>query len=434
LLGSITVTEKGAAHDTEKSISDATMNPALKIDLSADSNNKQGAFFNIKRKSWAAENRTVTGVWIDGYMPADNGYEVSNLHSVQTGGGGSISSYCLSRLRPDGYVKAHSLDGNCNESFADHGGGVMFLRGVENSADICAISAIQRASNAVTVTCSAAHPFSVGDKLVVSGVTDPSFDGSFTIATAATPSFTYSQSGADATSSGGTSREAFAAPILVASQQSRHAEARGIHLSYLAPNDPPNAAQTAILLSNNANTVRPFTVDWFGNVTMHRTLTVGSTGTIGQIRLLNAGAWPVTFDQSTGSVFSITNGGQQRFLLTGGGTVGIGVAAPNSDTRLHVKDGHVSVSATASPTLSSCGTNPSIAGSDNAGKITMGSGALTSCTATFAAAWTNAPACATNDESASAIVAATNSTTTTAMTIRATSLTSKVISYICVGY
>jgi len=95
---------------------------------------------------------------------------------------------------------------------------------------------------------------------------------------------------------------------------------------------------------------------------------------------------------------------------------------------------HITASAATSPALSSCGTTPSIAGSDNAGKITMGSGTLTSCTVTFAAAWAKAPACMTNDESSSGIVAVTNSTTTTAMTVRATSLTSKVVSYICMGY
>jgi parallel beta-helix repeat protein len=96
--------------------------------------------------------------------------------------------------------------------------------------------------------------------------------------------------------------------------------------------------------------------------------------------------------------------------------------------------GHVGATAATSPALSSCGTSPSIVGSDSAGKVTMGSGTLTSCTVTFAAAWTHAPACTTDDESATGIVAVTNSTTTMAMTIRATSLTSKVVSYICIGY
>lgn len=50
------------------------------------------------------------------------------------------------------------------------------------------------------------------------------------------------------------------------------------------------------------------------------------------------------------------------------------------------------------PTVSSCGTGPSVAaGTDQAGDVTIGSLAATSCTITFAAAPTNIPHCACNN-------------------------------------
>lgn len=46
------------------------------------------------------------------------------------------------------------------------------------------------------------------------------------------------------------------------------------------------------------------------------------------------------------------------------------------------------------PSLSGCGTNPSLVGSDNAGRITVGTGGgIATCTVTFVTAWTQTPAC-----------------------------------------
>ena len=45
------------------------------------------------------------------------------------------------------------------------------------------------------------------------------------------------------------------------------------------------------------------------------------------------------------------------------------------------------------PTISTCGTSPSVVGNDNAFTITVGTGTTTACTATFASAWTNVPQC-----------------------------------------
>ncbi|PYU32753.1 MAG: hypothetical protein DMG28_10485 [Acidobacteria bacterium] len=62
-----------------------------------------------------------------------------------------------------------------------------------------------RSSNAVTISTTAAHGFVVGQSVVIAGVTDTSFNGTFTIATVpSTTTFTYAQTGSNATSGGGT--------------------------------------------------------------------------------------------------------------------------------------------------------------------------------------------------------------------------------------
>ena len=63
----------------------------------------------------------------------------------------------------------------------------------------------QRATNVVTITTQTAHGFVQGDSVVVAGVSDVSFNGTFTVASVpTTTTFTYAQTGVDATSGGGT--------------------------------------------------------------------------------------------------------------------------------------------------------------------------------------------------------------------------------------
>lgn len=71
------------------------------------------------------------------------------------------------------------------------------------------ISSVSRATNVVTVTLSLAYPnnnLKPGQPIIISGVTDTSFNGKFTIVSAAADqlSFTYNQTASNATSSGGT--------------------------------------------------------------------------------------------------------------------------------------------------------------------------------------------------------------------------------------
>lgn len=97
-----------------------------------------------------------------------------------------------------------------------------------------------------------------------------------------------------------------------------------------------------------------------------------------------------------------------------------------------VVGGHVEISSS-TPVVSSCGSSPSIVGNDMAGKVTIGGGVVTSCTITFAAAWTNGPACWTNSNTA--LTSFTATTTNTVFTLAAgATFGGDVIMYGCLGY
>jgi DNA-binding beta-propeller fold protein YncE len=109
-------------------------------------------------------------------------------------------------------------------------------------------SGAARANNSVTITTAATHSIVVGQPIFVDGVTDPSFNGIFTVTATPTPtSFSYAQTAAAATSGGGTAT--FTAPVLTANLG---ATIRGVGLNletmqaYLV--DPTSAAGLAFSL------------------------------------------------------------------------------------------------------------------------------------------------------------------------------------------
>ena len=122
------------------------------------------------------------------------------------------------------------------------------------------------------------------------------------------------------------------------------------------------------------------------------------------------------------------------------GSVGIGTTQPSST--LHIVGtlqitasstfgGHVNSTGT-TPTLSSCGGTPSIVGTDTAGRVSTGTGVVTSCTVTFAQNYKSPPVCTVLDATvAVGLVGATNSSTLTLSA--AVTFDSDVIHYICIG-
>jgi len=78
------------------------------------------------------------------------------------------------------------------------GGGTVMV------ATIASSNGAVRGSNIVTITTTSPHGLSTGQSVTISGVSDSSFNGTFTITTVASPTtFTYAQTGSDATSGGG---------------------------------------------------------------------------------------------------------------------------------------------------------------------------------------------------------------------------------------
>ena len=97
------------------------------------------------------------------------------------------------------------INGNLDVSGTTNiSGSVSFTK---NAIAGVAINTTSRASNTVTVTTSAVHGLTNGDLVNVNGVADTSFNGYFTVSVSSTTVFTYSQTGADGSSTGGTSTE-----------------------------------------------------------------------------------------------------------------------------------------------------------------------------------------------------------------------------------
>lgn len=129
-------------------------------------------------------------------------------------------------------------------------------------------------------------------------------------------------------------------------------------------------------------------------------------------------------------LYATVNGGALGLEATfqDGVTIGSSSLTPGVGSLLVTK--HLLGSGT-SPTVSSCGTSPSISGSDVAGKVTVGTGTVGSCTVTFGTAFGTAPSCGVG--SGTAITSLAYTTTTTTLVITGVSLTSDVIQYNCLS-
>jgi hypothetical protein len=117
-----------------------------------------------------------------------------------------------------------------------------------------------------------------------------------------------------------------------------------------------NSVRRAATTGGTAGTLSMFDTD---NVSLVNSVVTQTSGNIGigtsspqglfhvnngNIALSTTGSWPVLFGQNGGSVFTITNGGAQRFALDASGRVGIGTTSPSD--YLHVNGGDIRLTRT----------------------------------------------------------------------------------------
>lgn len=120
------------------------------------------------------------------------------------------------------------------------------------------------------------------------------------------------------------------------------------------------------------------------------------------------------------TVAAISSGANERLALTGKGTGAVTVGTHLESTG--------TAPAVSNTSANSCGTTAAtLVGTDNAGKVTVGATGGTSCTITFAVAYTNAPPCVASN-------GYTTTSTTTTLIVAGTMAAAEVWSYICIGY
>lgn len=161
-------------------------------------------------------------------------------------------------------------------------------------------------------------------------------------------------------------------------------------------------------------------------------LTLSGFGYVGGTNTYREAA-RITFD-STGTISDATNGI--------GANIEFSTQKQGTDTSPAVRarvdqNGHlVSIAGTANtPTMGACGTLPSVAGTDNAMSVTVGTGgAATSCAVSFGSTWAgNTPVCVAQNDTD--IVAYKVSTTTTGVTVTASAAftASSKFQVLCIG-
>lgn len=221
--------------------------------------------------------------------------------------------------------------------------------------------------------------------------------------------------------------------------------------SYSFTNSPTTGmySQSANSVIIATNGVAAITVNNGQSVTLANAITIPATITLGTAassngdiafrNATNGFLGHITFSSSTASRtinFDTTAMSATRNLKMANNNVDLGLLGNPVGTSMTLTTptfaGHVVTSGN-TPTLSSCGTSPSIVGNDSAGRVTIGTGVTTTCTLTFDATWTTAPVCHAENETTILLVQPVPTTTTLVLN-SGSALTSNVIAYSCRGY
>lgn len=198
-----------------------------------------------------------------------------------------------------------------------------------------------------------------------------------------------------------------------------------------------NQSTNALTVSSISVTyVRPSTISFSGEWTTNDTQIgwekpsiggvkgFGYSSTHNSIAYFDSGISYVVFrgnvraaQATTASAGSFCLDSQNTCLYGDSSTWGLGVNAKRSlsATTTQITIATHTVYSGNAPSVSSCGSSPTIVGNDNAGIITVGSGGVSACTITFSVAWPNTAIC-TSSVDVSTMSAANTSASTTANT------------------
>jgi|SRR5579859_3720535 len=114
------------------------------------------------------------------------------------------NQFVISGVNIKGSMATMGAAGVTYISKTDWSGGLSPFTASCGDVKLVSVSTVSRASNIVTVTTGAAHGFNNGETATLYGVTDNSFNVSGTVANASGSTYTFSQNGANASSSLGT--------------------------------------------------------------------------------------------------------------------------------------------------------------------------------------------------------------------------------------
>jgi hypothetical protein len=170
---------------------------------------------------------------------------------------------------------------------------------------------------------------------------------------------------------------------------------------------------------------------WTGSNTYNGAVTLNGGLTISGINTIN---FSTDTTATLGAVIissNVTRTGSETVTISTNNAYAVTYSTPGGVYILDVSStGHINSQAVAGTTVTSCGTNPSLVGSDIVGKITTGTGSPTACTLTFSKPYTNVPVCLCGTNAAVGCDATTISATGVTFTL---SVTETKINYICMG-
>lgn len=132
-----------------------------------------------------------------------------------------------------------------------------------------------------------------------------------------------------------------------------------------------------------------------------------------------------------------TNITNAAFTISATGTTDVNAASTGLNINVSgtqrakvTSTGHLRLAIGNTPTMGSCGTSPSVTGTDGAGRITIGSGSPGSCTLNFSQTYSTAPFCT---ASAGQSLGMSTTVSTTSIIFTSTAFSEVAINYICMA-